>query len=195
MALFFVSSLLLPYIPTILASALVLFLGIELTLEAIWESTKTLLWTEWIVVITTLVACTSLGFAPGVGVGIGAAIVVYLFWGIADNVSTRKVAGNTASANRHLQRARSVKLDDCHNEPMDPCREQRLRSRAVGSRFVPSVNYVSKPDLEPSIVAERGDLRGHGSYTSDNSIKLSSGIRIIELCGYVCKYFFTTLEI
>jgi SulP family sulfate permease len=44
--LFLVSSLLLPFVPTLLASALVLFLGIELTLEAVWESAKTLLWCE-----------------------------------------------------------------------------------------------------------------------------------------------------
>ena len=85
-ALFFISSYLLPYVPTILASALVLFLGIELTLEAVWESAKTLSFTEYMVVIVTLMACTFLGFAPGFGVGIGAAILIYLCWGIVDTV-------------------------------------------------------------------------------------------------------------
>lgn len=64
-----------------------LFLGIELTLEAVWESAKYLLWSEWLVVMTTLFACTFLGFAPGVGVDIGAAFVVYTGWGCFDLVS------------------------------------------------------------------------------------------------------------
>ncbi|KAI0192416.1 sulfate transporter family-domain-containing protein [Astrocystis sublimbata] len=82
--LFVVSSYLLQYIPTILASGLVLFLGIELTLEAVWESAKVLIWTEWLVVLATLLSCTFLGFAPGVGVGIAAAVVVYTGWGCWD---------------------------------------------------------------------------------------------------------------
>lgn len=85
--LFLVASLLLPYVPTVLASALVLFLGIELTLEAVWESAKTMLHAEFFVVIATLIACTFLGFAPGFGVGIAAAAVVYMIWGVVDSVS------------------------------------------------------------------------------------------------------------
>lgn len=78
--------MLIRYIPTILASGLVLFLGIELTLEAVWESAKYLVWSEWLVVMATLFACTFLGFAAGVGVGIGAAFVVYTGWGCFDLV-------------------------------------------------------------------------------------------------------------
>jgi len=83
---FLISSLVIPYVPTVLASTLVLFLGIELTLEAVWESAKTYQFTEWLVVMTTLIACTFLGYAIGFGVGIGAAIVIYLFWGVRDTV-------------------------------------------------------------------------------------------------------------
>lgn len=83
---FFVSSHVLPYIPTVLASTLVLFLGIELTLEAVWESAKTLVPAEFFVVVTTLIACTSLGYAPGFGVGVAAAALVYLLFGIVDTV-------------------------------------------------------------------------------------------------------------
>lgn len=93
LVLFVVSSYLLLYIPTILASGLVLFLGIELTLEAVWESTKDLIWTEWLVVMATLLACTFVGFAPGVGVGIAAAMVVYTGWGCWDLV---RVPGGAA---------------------------------------------------------------------------------------------------
>ncbi|KDQ59289.1 hypothetical protein JAAARDRAFT_57211 [Jaapia argillacea MUCL 33604] len=83
--LFLTSSLLLPYVPTVLASALVLFLGIELLSEAVWEAAKTLVLLEWSVVMATLLACTFLGFAEGFGVGIATATVVYLAYGVVDS--------------------------------------------------------------------------------------------------------------
>lgn len=79
--------MIIPYVPTVLASTLVLFLGIELTLEAVWESSKTQQFTEWLVIMTTVIACTFLGYAIGLGVGIGAAIIIYLFWNVRDTVS------------------------------------------------------------------------------------------------------------
>ncbi|KAJ7036917.1 hypothetical protein C8F04DRAFT_457262 [Mycena alexandri] len=84
-ALFFTAGLLLPYVPTILASVFVLFIGIELFLEAMWEASKTLTWMEYGVVVSTLVACTFLGFAQGFGVGIGAATFVYFMYGVIDS--------------------------------------------------------------------------------------------------------------
>ena len=85
--LFFVSSLLLPYIPTILASAPVLFVAIELMIDALWDSAKVLIWCEWAVVLGTLLTCTFLGFAPGFGVGIGLAVLVQFGWSVYDSVS------------------------------------------------------------------------------------------------------------
>lgn len=85
-ALFFVSSLILPYIPTVLASTLVLFLGIELMIEALWDITKTLLWCEWVVVMGMLVACTFIVFTPGFGVGIALAMILHLGWSAFDSV-------------------------------------------------------------------------------------------------------------
>ena len=82
--LFFVSSCILPYVPTILASTLVLFLGIELMTEAMWSSAKSLLWCEWTVVMGTLLACTFVGFAPGFGIGIALALIMHLGWNIFD---------------------------------------------------------------------------------------------------------------
>ena len=38
--------------------------------------------------MTTLLACTFIGYAPGFGVGLAAAAVMYLLCGIADTVST-----------------------------------------------------------------------------------------------------------
>lgn len=55
-------------------------------MEAVWESAKTLVLAEWLVVMTTLIACTFMGYAPGFGIGVAAAAVVYLFWGIMDTV-------------------------------------------------------------------------------------------------------------
>jgi SulP family sulfate permease len=86
--LFLCSGLIMPYVPTVLASVLVLFIGIELFLEAIWEASKTLAWMEYAVVVATLAACTFLGFAEGFGVGIGAATVVYFMYGVMDSVRT-----------------------------------------------------------------------------------------------------------
>lgn len=82
--LYIVPSLLMRYIPTILASGPVLFLGIEIMLEAVWESAKYLVWSKWLVVMATLLAYIFLGFALGVGVGIGAAFMAYTDWGCFD---------------------------------------------------------------------------------------------------------------
>ncbi|KIJ65787.1 hypothetical protein HYDPIDRAFT_87654 [Hydnomerulius pinastri MD-312] len=89
--LFFVSSLILPYIPTILASTLVLFLGIELMAEALFESIKSLLWCEYAVVLGTLLACTFVGFAPGFGIGLGLAMIMHFGWSAIDSVRTSPV--------------------------------------------------------------------------------------------------------
>ena len=89
-ALFFVSSSILPYVPTVLASTFVLFLGLELMIEALWESAKTLIWSKWGIVVGTFLACTFLGFAPGFGVGIALAILMYIMLAAEDTVSTRK---------------------------------------------------------------------------------------------------------
>jgi MFS superfamily sulfate permease-like transporter len=76
---FFASSYVLPYIPTIQASALVLFFGIELVIEALWDSSDSLLLCEWVVVAGTTLACSFLGFAPGIGIGlVTVAIVSFL---------------------------------------------------------------------------------------------------------------------
>ena len=83
---FLVSTFVIPYVPTVLASSLVLFLGIELASEALWESTKTLQFAEWLVVLATVLACTFLGYAKGFGVGLGAAALQFLFWGFLDTV-------------------------------------------------------------------------------------------------------------
>jgi len=84
--LYLTSSLLLPYVPAVLASAMVLFIGMELLLEAVWESSQTFVFLEWCIVMSTLLASTLLGFAEGFGIGIGTAAVVYLIYGVVDSV-------------------------------------------------------------------------------------------------------------
>ncbi|KAJ7698325.1 hypothetical protein B0H17DRAFT_1328630 [Mycena rosella] len=84
MVVFFLTSgLILPYVPTVLASALVLFLGVELFLKALWEGSN-LTSLEYCVVVATLCACSFLGFAQGFAIGIGAAMVVYLLYSAID---------------------------------------------------------------------------------------------------------------
>ncbi|KAF3031139.1 hypothetical protein E8E12_000454 [Didymella heteroderae] len=79
-AFLFLSSRVLPYVPTIMASTLVLFIGIELVLDALWASTKHLLWYEWIVVLGTTIGCSVLGFVPGIGVGLIIVMMVLPCW-------------------------------------------------------------------------------------------------------------------
>jgi SulP family sulfate permease len=93
LAFFFVSFRVLPYVPTIQASALVLFVGIELTLEALWESTASLTCCEWTVVAGTTSACTLLGFAPGVGVGLAIVVVLQFCHHVLDTVACHASSG------------------------------------------------------------------------------------------------------
>lgn len=83
--LFFVfSTLLLPYIPVLCAAVMVFFFGEELMAEALvptW-SKKSLL--EYLVIVGTMVACTALGFAQGVGVGLAATLAAMGFEHLAD---------------------------------------------------------------------------------------------------------------
>ncbi|KAF2653097.1 hypothetical protein K491DRAFT_21363 [Lophiostoma macrostomum CBS 122681] len=82
---FFFISYILPYIPTILAATLVIFLGIELTMEAVWKAPQQLTFCEFIVVLATVLACTFLGFVIGVGTGLGAALVLQLWWSVYES--------------------------------------------------------------------------------------------------------------
>ena len=88
---------------------LVLFLGLELMIESLWESAKTLTWSEWATVVGTLLACTFLGFAPGFGVGIALAILMYVLLAAIDTVSTPKIPSDPLddhSANSHSASSR-----------------------------------------------------------------------------------------
>lgn len=120
------------YVPTVLASTLVLFLGIELTLEAVWESAKTLQFTEWLVVMTTLIACTILGYAIGFGVGIGAATVVYLFWGVRDTVGLSDAL--------YMMRESLTKISERSSG-----RSGSGKWFATVSNSLPSLTWVQKP--------------------------------------------------
>ncbi|KAK2612805.1 hypothetical protein QQS21_001257 [Conoideocrella luteorostrata] len=83
--LFFYSTHLLTYVPTIVASTLVLFLGLDLLIEALWTSALELLWSEWTVVLGTVLACTVIGFLPGFLIGLGLAILQHLGWELYDS--------------------------------------------------------------------------------------------------------------
>lgn len=93
--LFFVSAKVLPYIPTVLAAVLVLFLGLDLMIEAFWIPVSELIATEWLIVVGTAVCCTVIGFLPGFGIGLGLALVNYFI--IAIRNSTVSQAKSTSS--------------------------------------------------------------------------------------------------
>ena len=127
------------YVPTVLASTLVLFLGIELTLGAVWDSAETLQFTEWLVVMTTIIACTFLGYAIGFGVGFGAATVVYLFWGVRDTVGfsnllhmiivsltgiSESSSGRSGSGKRFAHESKSLSSLTCAPKPSTGQRSQ-----------------------------------------------------------------------
>lgn len=194
MALFFVSSLILPYVPTILASTLVLFLGLELMIESLWESAKTLIWSEWGIVVGTLLACTFLGFAPGFGVGIALAILVYVMLAAKDTVSTRRQnpIWSVITQLTVVQGVRVVKL---------PSSERLHKYRAS------SIEHAS--NKTPSISEHRGNYP-LSERLSISVLKLSSetavdrvalvtpqkprveaerpAITVLRLSGYVCAY-------
>jgi MFS superfamily sulfate permease-like transporter len=96
MVVFFLTSgFMLPYVPTILAASLVQFLALEFFLKATWEELNTLTWLEYAVVWATLCSCSFLGFAEGFGVGIGAAILVYVIYSFMDAVRS-ELSANTS---------------------------------------------------------------------------------------------------
>ncbi|THV06496.1 hypothetical protein K435DRAFT_960473 [Dendrothele bispora CBS 962.96] len=164
--LFLTSGLLLPYVPTILASALVLFLGIELTLEAMWESAKTLLFMEYAVVVGTLFACTFIGFAEGFGVGIGAAAAIYFVYGVVDT------------------RAREIKWEkwtEMHAATQAP-RLPPLSSSSSSSNEKESTPTVASTDIDVESRANNTlDTLPVTEYGQDNK----KPVNVMVLSGYV----------
>ncbi|KAL9599858.1 MAG: hypothetical protein Q9219_003552 [cf. Caloplaca sp. 3 TL-2023] len=174
----FISSHVLPYVPTILASALVLFLGIELTLEAVWESAKTLVLVEWLVVMATLLACTFLGYAPGFGVGVAAAATAYLLWGVVDT------------------RARVDKLDEevglmgHQSSPHMSGPKVQKSPPSVGINGLGSKSSFTVH--EDRTIQEVDDDQIQATPRLSQESKVSDGVRIrvIKLSGYI---FFATI--
>ncbi|KAJ6459182.1 hypothetical protein C8R47DRAFT_1162310 [Mycena vitilis] len=169
-ALFFGAGRLLPYVPTILASALVLFIGIELALEAVWEASKTLAGMEYAVVIGTLVGCTFLGFAEGFGVGIGAAAVVYLVYGVIDSPA-RVTRWN------EWNELQQVKNQDEHHvaAPL----EGRIHSP---HNHTPAPINLGEP-LTPTATMHDTDLKAPGDVDADLLQQLDA--RVLTLSGYI----------
>ncbi|KAL8690020.1 MAG: hypothetical protein Q9224_004506 [Gallowayella concinna] len=180
---FFVASKILPYVPTVLASSLVLFLGIELTFEAIWETAKTSTVAEWLVMMTTLIACTFLGFAPGFGIGIGAAILLYAVTGALDT------------------RATSIKLDDEETKyvkysPLPQSASQSVpRSTSTSQETTPwasvaGFNLKICPTPKQSISIELQEIQPKAKDIGNLDSRSSASIHVIALKGHV---FFATI--
>ncbi|KAF2727544.1 hypothetical protein EJ04DRAFT_594717 [Polyplosphaeria fusca] len=173
-ALFFVSSYLLPYIPTILAATLVLFLGIELMIEALWDAPQSLLIWEWAVVLGTVIACTFIGFAPGVGIGIGMALLVQLWW---CNFESRPTIFNLAR--RPGRRAIAAKNDD------------RRKSTVISQ--VDADFYDSSSTLEAQSLPTPTKNRSAISSTENLHAATAQPV-IIRLTGYVSFFIISTIE-
>ncbi|KAF7374116.1 Sulfate transporter [Mycena sanguinolenta] len=159
------SGLLLPYVPTILASALVLFFGIELFLEAIWEASKTLSWMEYAIVLATLTACTFLGFAEGFGVGIGAAAAVYLMYGVIDSP------------------ARVTRWNEWNELQQVKTEDQDHVATPLEGRLPSPHNHTPAPitlDSPPSNLMLNPNLK-----TADTDLLLELNARVLLLSGYI----------
>ncbi|KAJ7788666.1 hypothetical protein B0H14DRAFT_3576160 [Mycena olivaceomarginata] len=168
-ALFLCAGLFLLYVPTILASALVMFLGIELFLEAIWETSKTLAWMEYVIVLATLGTCTFLGFAEGFGVEIGAAAVVYLTYGSSIRFIAR--AGNAVE---RVERVAAVE-----DERSGPCRGSHGGPPAPAQphAFFNHTRLLRRNNLLPST-----DLKTYDDVDFLQQINACARV----LSGYIC---------
>ncbi|KAF7289697.1 Sulfate transporter [Mycena chlorophos] len=173
--LFFTSSLVLPYVPTILAATLVLFIGTELFLDAAWEAAKTLAWMEYFVVLATLAACTALGFAAGFGVGIGAAAAVYLCYGVIDS-RARVVRWNEWN---EMQLFKEEEARDGHREHVTAPVNGRLPSRR---NHTPGAISLDGPVASSSTAAQ--DIKPPVSL-DEGAILQDLNARVLVLPGYV----------
>ena len=168
--LYFVSSFLIRYIPTILASGLVLFLGIELTMEAAWESTKDLIWSEWLVVMATLLACTFLGFAPGIGVGLAAAVLVYTGWGCWDQVrDSLPILSRLADIPSQRAKLGYMERNLAILDQYSRHRQHSLHRSHASAEYTPVVDTLG----------EEAGIGGMGDK--------SPQIRLVRLKGYICR--------
>jgi MFS superfamily sulfate permease-like transporter len=195
--LFFVSSFLLPYAPTILASTLVFFLGLELMTEALWESTKSMIWCEWFVVFGTFLACTFWGFAPGFGVGLALAAIMHIMLTAFDSVSKL-----TISKYRKLPEGPDVRLQKVRMFKLSQREALHHYQRCSGdprSFLAPEADGASDQALITDIVLLKPDETRHDS---GNSITIvgkeasqqttleenHSDVTVIRLSGYVCMW-------
>jgi MFS superfamily sulfate permease-like transporter len=172
---FFISPYFLPYIPTVLAAAFVLFIGLELMFEGIWKSAKALQWSEYFVVIGTVAACTFLGFSPGLGVGIVIAIVVHFWWVTVNSVS-RCLTTPHYTPDLLTQRARSTTVLSFVDKtaPHDDNPEAVLHTTHGGgsSGSLPNVDIEKNLEEETKLCREASRL---------------PNIRIVKLTGYACQ--------
>ncbi|KAF9467845.1 hypothetical protein BDZ94DRAFT_1210280 [Collybia nuda] len=143
LVIFFISSYLLPYIPTLLAGAFVLFISLELMIESLWDSTKTLQLGEWTIVMGTVVACTFLGFAPGVGVGFGVTLVMHFWWTSIDSRARSIVTGDQSASQNSDSRVHLLRLvhdNGSHDTDVEKNAEVQYKFRDV--KLLPKIRVI-----------------------------------------------------
>lgn len=73
--------------------------------------------------MSTVVACTFLGFASGVGVGFGVAVVVHFWWSVVDSVSRFSFSSSnrlTSGLSTHDPRLRQASGTKTHTKRVVP---------------------------------------------------------------------------
>ncbi|KAJ7066215.1 hypothetical protein C8F01DRAFT_1346317 [Mycena amicta] len=177
-AIFFTAGLILPYIPTILASVLVLFIGIQLILDAVWEAAKTLAWMEYAIVLGTLASCTALGFAEGFGVGIAAAAGVYLMYGVIDSPA-RVMRWNEWN---EMQQFKEDEARDGHGEHV----AMPLNGRLLNGRLPSRQNHTPAPiTLDGPSAHRTPSSPAKSMLNADADLLQELNARVLVLPGYI----------
>ncbi|ORY02566.1 hypothetical protein BCR34DRAFT_605537 [Clohesyomyces aquaticus] len=159
---FFISSYILPYVPTIAASVLVLFLGIEMVIEALWDAPQNLLPSEWLVILATMISCAAIGFAPGVGIGVAVALAVCLWWTIVETfpkvISVSKATRSSNTPPKHafdsatrLESQKSLQLETEVNDIEKESQPIRTKSQPTIVILKNYVNFVSIPRIDVAL--------------------------------------------
>jgi SulP family sulfate permease len=90
---------LLSYLPTLVIGGLLLFLGLDLLIEWVYDAWAKLPKTEYLVVILILVVINTIGFLEGVGLGLALAVLLFVISYSRTNVVRYELSGVTYRSN------------------------------------------------------------------------------------------------
>lgn len=90
---------LLSYLPTLVIGGLLLFLGLDLLIEWVYDAWSSLPKTEYAVVILILVVINTIGFLEGTGLGLALAVLLFVISYSRANVVRYELSGSTYHSN------------------------------------------------------------------------------------------------